>query len=205
MQRVPTRSLALLVVGIALLTAPGSLFTEPAEYRFTVTTPEQATHQPTSTVRYADLSAQGQDVFRAALEADGTYVVRGSENAPDDVDYVTDYYPSPGVFNVTYQGERYVMVAEGPGVNIIAGILVIVARAFGVATVLTGAVSVIGHRSDRLLAGHAAAGILPLGIGLVAPWVWGTVGAFFALVILTACGIANLFVTTWSALERVTQ
>lgn len=197
-------AVALLLVGAALLAAPGATYTEPPEYRFEVSTPEAADHRPTSTVAYEDLSGRSKEVFRAALDdPDGEHVVRGEANAPDDIDYVTDYYPSPGVFNVTYQGEQYVMVAHGSGVNIFAGLFSMVVRAFGVFSAATGLFALVGRWNHWAVTGQATLGAGVLGIGFVAPVLFGQAVVKVGVVLVTLFALVHTLVTAGVAVRRL--
>ena len=161
----------LLLFGVVLLAAPPGIWQPAPTYEFTVTAPENATYEPTGNRSYATLSERSQSVFRTALESeDGTHVVRGEANAPDDIAYLTDYYPAPGVYNVSYQGDHYVMVASAQGG--FGGVFVTLAlRGLGLFTVLTGAVLWTREWDERALAAHALGASLFLAVGLGATWV----------------------------------
>ena len=171
MVRSRTWKALLVLVGVVLLAAPPGTWQPAPTYEFTVTTPENAAYEPTGNRSYANLSERSQTVFREALEAeDSTHVVRGEAKAPDDIDYLTDYYPAPGVYNVSYQGQHYVMVASAQGG--FGGVFVTLAlRGLGLFTALTGAVLWTREWDDRALAAHAVGAGLFLAVGLGATWV----------------------------------
>jgi hypothetical protein len=206
MSRVPPRPLLLVLAGIVLIVAPVSLFQSPPEYRFTVTSPENATMDPTGNVSYENLSTDTKRIFRTALNSeDGEYIVHGQENAPDDIQYLSDYYPAPGVYNVSYQGEYYVLVAQSPGVNIAAGLTQIAVRIFGVITILIGIVSLLLPWSDRLLEGQTLTAGLLIGTGLVAPWLFDETPLFLLLPILVFLAFAHLLAGMYYAIFEVGQ
>ncbi|MFB6166515.1 MAG: hypothetical protein ABEJ31_15255 [Haloarculaceae archaeon] len=143
-------------------------------------------YEPQSNATYAEFSPAAKRAFRQALgAADQRITVTGERNVPDDLQYVTDHYPSPGVYDVSYRGDHYVMIARSSGVAIGYGISVLLVAFFGFATSLFGAAMLSVDRTSRFLALQTGIGTVLVALLVVDPRLFD--GPAMLLAIGAAC------------------